>query len=146
MPLETRTKLINGREYEVRQLDALKGRSVFLRLAKYAIPALTEIKEAASSPASEGEDAALKILGGSLSKIAESVTEEDFNFFCDTLAPTTCVEIDGKRPQLDRVFPVHFAGNYAEMLGWLAFAFEVNFGSFFVGTGRTQGSSGLSTK
>jgi hypothetical protein len=56
---------------------------------------------------------------------------------CNIFADSTDVVIHddkGKRePQLSKIFDLHFAGKYDEMLAWLIFCVEVNFGSFFDG-------------
>lgn len=121
MGLETRTKTIAEVEYEVRQLDALKGRKVFIRLAKMLAPLLN----------AKGDGDMFARLGAALA----SVDEADFEYLCETFAPTTSmltVDEQGRtrRPELSKVFAIHFAGQYDAMLEWLYFCLEVNFGSF----------------
>lgn len=121
--LETKAKEIDGVMYEVTQLDALKGRRVFVRFAKIVAPVLTTLKTA------KGDEE--QLLAGVLAQLFTSVSEDDVDFFCDAFAPSTRLLKDGKKPRLSDAFAFHFAGNYAALLQWLAFCVEVNFGSFF---------------
>lgn len=109
--VETKEKTIEGTTYRVRQLDAVKGRKVVARLIRLL-----------SNAAAGGDDA--------LSKIFASVTEEDMDYFCDVFAASTDVNYEGKWPCLKDVFGLHFAGKYGEMMQWLLFCVEVNFGNF----------------
>jgi hypothetical protein len=120
--LETVTKEIEGTTYEVRQLDAVKGRKVFVRFAKLIAPALAEI---------QGQKDPNAALGRVVSTFAAGIDEETLDYFCDAFAPTTCIVEGAKKPELSKVFALHFAGKYFELVQWLVFCFEVNFGSFF---------------
>lgn len=120
---KTESKQIGRYTYEVTQLGALKGRKVATRLAKL-LPALIEAKESG-------------ILAGLLDGVDESLVE----YVCDAISPNTVVVLsDGKKPRLSDIFDVHFAGEYDELIGWLQFAIEVNFSSFF----RVSPSKGTS--
>jgi hypothetical protein len=158
--LEKRTKRIGEHDYEVTQLDAVRGRKVFTRFAKLMMPALTEVASAAGevkrrapvartdAPARESMDEIVDSITvekftKALSHVAERITEEDTDFFCDHFARATCVVMQddsgrAKSPKLDGIFSLHFAGRYDAMLEWLLFCFEVNFGSFFERLGLTQ--------
>lgn len=128
--LETKTKRIGAHEYRVTVLDAISGRGLFVRLAKIAGPAFLNFDGKnleASFP---------KVFGA----VASSLTEEDLTVFCDVLGRSTEVaggDYSQRSPNLADVFALHFAGKYPEMLQWLIFALEVNFGSFF---GHAPGS------
>ncbi len=130
MSLETKSKTIGATEYVVRQLPATKGRLVLLRLAKALGPV------AASISATKDKHSAM---AESLEKAISSVTDDDFTFLCNTFADSTDVTINddkGRRsPKLATIFDLHFAGNYLEMVQWLVFCVEVNFGSFFAAAG-----------
>ena len=121
MPLRVESKRIGDSEYKVTQLDAIKGRRVLARLTRVAAPVLGKIS--ADKPTNIAD--ILSALGSSL--------EDDVDFFCDSLAPSTEVSETGsnKSPRLSDVFALHFAGRYSEMLQWLQFAIEVNFADFF---------------
>jgi len=51
--------------------------------------------------------------------------------------------IEGRWPNLKDIFDAHFAGEYEELIGWLKFAIEVNFGSFFQKAGAKMQASAL---
>jgi hypothetical protein len=124
MQLSTQKKKIGPYEYRVTQLDALAGRALFIRLAKIAGPAF------GSFDAKNPQKSIADVFG----KVAAGLSEEDLTVFCDVLGRSTEVaggEYSERSPQLNDVFALHFAGKYLEMFQWLAFALEVNFGSFF---------------
>lgn len=114
--IESKTKVIDGLKYTVTQLGAKKGMRALTRLARLLGPAF------ASGDQTEA-------MAGLFSRL----TEDDVEYFCDTFAPLTTVEQDGKAPQLSSIFEIHFTGNYSSMLQWLLFCIEVNFGDFFGG-------------
>jgi hypothetical protein len=117
---ETKEKTIGVHTYRVTQLGALTGRKVFARMLKTLGPL-----------ASSG--------GADLSKAVGNL-EEDFEYLCDTFAKTTSVsggEFGAKAPQLDTIFDAHFVGRYEDMIAWLVFALEANFGGFFRALGKT---------
>lgn len=130
--LEVRSKEISGVTYEVRQLDAIKGRRVFVRFAKLVAPIATAIKGSTKSGAED--------LAGALRELVNAVQEDDLDFFCDSFAPSTCIVDGNKKPELSKSFALHFAGKYHEMIEWLAFCFEVNFGTFFQKLGPSSAS------
>jgi len=147
MAFKSESKQIGKHRYTVTQLDAVRGSKAALRLAKVVGPALS---------AYSGEDAESKAISALLSNLEE----KDFDYLRETLSSATTVaggKYGEREPALDDVFAVHFAGNYGEMIGWLAFAVKVNFASFFSGVGEllsalgsaspsttTQGSTGSS--
>ncbi len=118
---ETKSTTIGDTEYKVTQLGATRGRQVFTRLAKVV---------------GQGATAANPIAG-----IMSALSVEDVDYLCETLAPLTTVRIveNGKtrEPQLSSIFEEWFAGKYMEMVKWLGFALEVNFGSFLKDAGLT---------
>lgn len=129
---ETKSKQIGSRgyTYHVTQFGAKEGGRVLVRLLKMV--------GAAAGGALSGDDESafsLEAIGRLLSNLAESVTEDDFDYLCDTFAKATNVSGgDFKGPvslTTDGLFDLHFAGAYAELGQWLMFAIEVNFGSFF---------------
>lgn len=145
MALDKRAKQIGEHTYEVTQLDAVRGRRVFVRFAKLMMPALSEASAAASEAkqgaAGEVQGVAAGRFLKALERVADAVTEEDVEFFCEHFAPSTAVrggQYGSKAPQLESVFALHFAGEYLGMMEWLLFCFEVNFGSFFARLGLTR--------
>lgn len=125
MSIKTESKRIGRHTYAVTQLDAVAGREAFTRFLKLSGPVLAE---------------GLKDEAKGFAAIANSLTVEDMNFFCDLFAAQTAVtggDFKPKQaPQLDSIFATHFADNYFEMVGWLIFSFQVNFRSFFRGLGQ----------
>ena len=118
-------KKIGAHTYYVTQLNALVGRKALVRLAKFLGPAL------ASAGKGNVTDA--------LASVAENLSEVDVEYFCDLFAEKTVVtggKYDEGEPDLHLIFDEHFAGEYLEMVQWLAFAFQVNFASFFAGAAR----------
>ena len=121
MAIEAKTKSIGASDYTVEPHGAIKGRALLLRLVKVVGPSLTAVSQD-SIP-----DAIRSLLDG--------LTEEDLTFLCNEFAAKTMVTVDGGELQLSKIFDAHFIGSYVEMIQWLAWAIEVNFGSFFRGAG-----------
>ncbi len=116
--LQAKSKVIDGLEYKVTQLGAKEGRRLLTRLVKVAGPMM--------AGAGTGD------VSGALERALGGLKDEDVDFLCDTLARSTEVQVDSThQPLLADIFDSHFAGNYHNLMKWLAFALEVNFGSFF---------------
>jgi len=114
MAIEPKSKEIGGDNYTVTPMTAVKGRRVFARLFKVIGPVLGKLSEGVN-------------VGDLLGAAAAHVSEDDVDYFCEAFAPGTTVN----GAELQKVFAVHFMGKYAEMVEWIAFAVEVNFGDFF---------------
>jgi hypothetical protein len=125
--LETRSKSIDGFEYRVTQLGAKQGRVVFTRLAKVLGQAMAD----KDNP---------------IAALASSLDPGDVDYLCDTFAPVTTVNIQGKEPRLSDIFDMHFAGKYGPLLKWLGFCMEVNFGSFLDEMGINIAGQSLAEK
>jgi len=122
MNLKSETKTIGGYTYKVTALNAVDGRKVFVRMTKAVGPAI--------AAASDGNEAA------ALGVLIDGLNEADLDFFCEKFAEVTEVwggDYGDKGRTLKNVFMSHFSANYFEMCEWLAFAFEVNYSSFFTG-------------
>ena len=102
--LETRSKTINGTEYKVTQLDAIRGRKVLARMQRVA---------------------------GNMNQMSDEDMDYLCDVFAPSTCVVSTND-HGQRvePQLSKIFGLHFAGKYDEMAEWLAFCVEVNFGSF----------------
>jgi hypothetical protein len=123
-------KTIKGNTYRVKQLGAKEGRRVLARLLQILGGGVAGLAEAFAGDG--GKVSAFK----GVQAIADQMTPEQMDFFCDTFAKLTQVTLqDGKTPLLSDVFDEHFAGNYWEMTEWLLFALEVNFGNFLDASG-----------
>jgi hypothetical protein len=127
---ETKTKAIGDRgySYNVTQFGARQGGRVLVRLLKIVGGAAGEAMK------SGGESFDMATIGKTVSSLASSVNESDFDWLCDTFAPTTSVvggSFSNPVPlSTEGLFDLHFAGAYAELALWITFAIEVNFGSF----------------
>lgn len=128
---ETKEKQIGerGYTYHVTQFGAKQGGRVLVRLLKMI--------GAAAGGALKGDDEnafSLEAIGRLLSNLAESVTEQDFDYLCDTFAAASQVSGGNFKGPValttEGLFDLHFAGAYKELGLWLVFAVEVNFGSF----------------
>lgn len=120
--LEASTKRIGETNYKVTQLRAVKGRRLLVKLLKALGPAATAIQDA-----KDGN------VGALLGKLTGSLDEDLVDELCDTFAG--CTEFDlgnGKWIGLGETgqFDLRFAGKYGDMVKWLTFALEVNYGSF----------------
>ena len=125
-------KKIGETTYRVTPFGARKGRSVLFLLSKLLGGTLGALKDA------EGGDV-LAGISAALGAWALSAREEDFEAVCTALEGGSefrmAVGADVAVWQsLATHFDQHFVGKYDEMIGWIAFALEVNFSSFFVGT------------
>lgn len=108
---ETRKRVIGDYEYEVTQLGAIRGSAVFVRVMKLLGPLFASKDQAA---------------------LFAGIQEEDVRYLIDAFGPMTLVVGQG---QLDKIFDLHFAGKYKDMMGWLLFCLEVNYGDFLRGRG-----------
>jgi hypothetical protein len=134
--IQAKTKIIAGAEYQVTQFPAPLGMRMFLKLVRYAGPAVAGILEGSKKVRSLEEfvdsDIDLKSL---LAGLIENIDEEDVtNFICKLFSSTH----RNRRDLSDENnFIEAFTGNYGEMLSALAFVLEVNFSSFFGQAGDT---------
>jgi len=124
---ETKAKQIGDRgvTYHVTQFGARHGGRVLVRLLKM-------VGGAAGEALKSDGDFDMQAVGNVVANLAESVSEDDFDYLCDTFSKTTAIEVDGKTMPLttEGLFDLHFAGAYLELGQWLLFAVEANFGSF----------------
>ena len=119
MTIETRRLEIAPYTYEVTQLDAVKGRSAFVRLSNL----MGKVFATATTDKA--------VLGNMLM----TLRDEDLTYFCDLFGELTTVtggEHEDKTPYLKgMLFRTHFAGRYDLMTEWLVFCIQANFQSFF---------------
>jgi len=126
---EAATKQIGESQYRVTPLGAKKGMRVLSRITSI----LGDTVKAGAKTEAEAKAAF----------VSKLMSEDDLSFFCDQFAPNTAVSVDGgkKWPTLSDVFDAHFMANYREMIEWVSFAIEVNFGSFFGGAASESAAS-----
>lgn len=143
MALAQETRVIGDYTYRVTQLTTTAGQEVLVRLTKMAGPSGASFIEGLAGAATIDIEAALA------SGLAEAVREaslrlsaEDLKFVTTAMSKVTEVLIEDRAPQLSVLYEQHFAGRYDEWVAWLAFALEVNFKSFFAGSGGLLGKLG----
>ena len=129
--METSTLELNGFKYNVTQLDGIKGRRNFVKLANVLGPAM---KLVAPNVKSLG-DVKLALMAASVSLLAD-LKAEDLDHFCDLFGETTTLEgpgiPEGNKPLLKgQLFMTHFAGNYFAMFEWLSHCISANYARFF---------------
>lgn len=145
MEFERHLRELDGRTFEVRALPAKMGRRALTRLAKRLGPALSEAF--AGRDLAGVEDLGLLDLdvGALVKTLAQDLTEEDVEFFCDLFDDYTSAEMVPGSGQLQPLskgsnFDLLFASRYGTMTKWLWFCLEVNFGGFFGGRGPSAGA------
>jgi hypothetical protein len=118
MERKSETREIGGRKYTVRQMGAVKGSRLLVKI--------------------------MKVMGaGDAKSVIAALDDALFVEVMNELAPWTEVEIESNRVvRLSDVLDAHFAGNYADLTEWLIFAVEVNFADFFRSLPRLLGASG----
>lgn len=127
MALKTESKTLGSHEYTVTQLGAVVGRECLRRFVRVAGPAVGAIAEATGK-----EGGASAAVSQAVLRLVEGLSADDLTYFCDVFGPTGTVTLaDGRKPRIKDAFADHFAGNYFEMVLWLGFCVEVNFGGFF---------------
>lgn len=119
MAMKTATETINGKEVTIVLLGALDGIKMTTQLSKVIFPAIAaltgkgkednsaaDFKELVMNALESLEDVDLATI---IKKLFDGSTADDFPIKADD----------------------YFAGNYGELVDYLAFALEANFGSFF---------------
>lgn len=133
--LETRNKVIEGREYSVTQFPARRGFALKARLAKLLGPAVAELFSAVKGGDAESlmsADIDMAIVGGAIRRLLEGVDES--NMLELVLSLLSMTRVDGKEIT-EQVFDMEFAGKFSELYKVLAFVVEVNYGDFFGSNG-----------
>lgn len=131
--LKTEKRAIGDHVYEVTQLDGWTGGVVMIRLGKILTPAMQAAIEIFAGGGADAATQAATVIGG-ITSLLERLTEADWTYFVEVFGKTSEVEISpGKSAKVSAVGSIHFAGNYMEMVEWLAFAIEVNYGGFTSG-------------
>lgn len=128
--IESKRKEINGNTYTVESLGATKGRQVFVRILRILGSAL-----------GDGEF--------DIAKASRSLAEADVDYLCDVFAPQTRIRLKGSKEEvsLSEIQELHYAGNYLEMIQWLAFCLDLNFRNVFLGAVAEGGPlAGLKAK
>ena len=149
---EPAEKHIEEHVYRVRPMVPTKVLQTAPILGRLFLPALGKLVGGAASGAGSIGDVLESDLsgvdfGGAAQVLMAAWDQPQIDMLVSELAKTTEVCIDGNKwPRLADIFDVHFSGRTKEMLGWLAFAVEVQYGDFFGGlrgaVGRAQALKG----
>jgi hypothetical protein len=144
--LKSEKKTINGSVYQVTTLPYGVGKRVLLRLCKVCGP--TVAKAFAAAPDLRDKDlgdlqvaAVTPALAAAVEQLVMDLDEDSFDMISDALAGATVILEGDKQIELSQVREVRFAGNYGEMLQWLAFALKVNFFNFSGGLGQKMAAA-----
>lgn len=130
--MEERT--IGGRQYRIQPLPAKLGRKALTRVINRVSPVLADMLEGQDFGAEQDVDLSQLDVTSGIRRIGQELTEDDVDYFCDTFAGYTQVELEpgrGNFSKLSNVFDDAFERRYQDMLQWLWACMEVNFGGFF---------------
>mgnify|MGYP007071591696 CR=1 FL=1 len=128
---ETKTREIGGLTFEVTTESFASGRVLLVLIGKIAGPSLVKLLSGAKSLAEVKAEADLS---GAILAALEQITDARLSEIESILAKSTRVRFDdGRTPFLESCKEAAFAGpaRWTRYFGWLKFALEVNFGSFF---------------
>lgn len=139
----TQSRDIDGMTFQISQLTPKLAAKVANRLRRAAAPAIGAMLES-SKAGQKITDLDVEKLANALGAI--DLSDEDMDYFPDTLLQGAFVTVDGKTSQLMPQFNLIFQGKLNTMFKVLAFAVEVNFGDFFValralGAGQAKAQS-----
>lgn len=145
--LQTNEKVIGGALFRVKPLGALKGQVILFRLIKAVGPAVSRLAVAvAAKGGSLAEGAVLAAVLANLPTVAvvffEHATPDVLAEVTTALAAETEVSMDEGEHfiGLSTVYDKHFAGKYRDLMTWLVFAIQVNFGPFESGASDAIGA------
>jgi hypothetical protein len=128
-------KTIDGVTYRVTLLGAQAGQAMSVKLLKLMGPSLASFIDGTIVSKSDGFGSLALGAADALRELTKSLTPESLKELADELARNTTVRVSADlEPRLIDIYDDHFAGHYDRLLGWLRFALEVNFRSFFAGS------------
>jgi len=138
MRKKIKSEPIDGFTYEVTQLGAVEGRRMLVRISKIVLPTLGAlIKDADFGRLSDLNIADIDI-DSAAKALVEAVDADSVDKIIESMSGITEIWGPGfgaAGAPMAHHFDDHFAGRYAAMLRWLAFALKVNFSDFFDGKG-----------
>lgn len=151
MGLKQEDRRIGEHVYRVRQLPYKEGRALMPVLLRALGPTFATLLETAMSGARGGELLELDFnLRSAVNEFAVSLSEQDLSRITDELAKRSWIvdppegypQVTGSSEagcaHLPGVEAEHWPPRYHEWLGWLAFAVDVNYASFFGGKLNVQ--------
>jgi hypothetical protein len=156
MSRDPKERHIGEHVYRVRPMQPKRVLRTAPILAKLLVPALGHLVDGASKGAKISDVLEADVTGASFGAAAQALMaawdQPKMDELVDELAATSEVGLDGgsKWPQLSAIFDAHFTGRTQEMLGWLAFAVEAQYGDFFgglrAGVDKAQAMAGLQSQ
>lgn len=118
---------IDGHDYEMTQLGALRGRKLWLKL----LHVIAEPLKTLGAMEKLDEQALAKVVASAIEGLDEATVEE----FCDVYGASCTVRIGERWPTLSgEVFDQHFARRYVSMSKWLLECTTYNFADFLGGS------------
>jgi len=122
---------IDGHEYRIRQLGALEGRRLWLKLLRVLAGPLKEL-----ALAGKFDEVTLTTgIASVVENLDEATAEELYVAFGKNCELRVAGDQGERWPKLDGVvFDTHFAGRYLAMSQWLGECVVFNFAGFFDGT------------
>jgi hypothetical protein len=134
--IEYREKRIGPHLYRVTMLGAKAGRAMLVRLVKLGGPGVGSFAIGVGRNATSVDSALALGVGEALHDMASRLNESEVGAMMDEFAlQTVVVQSADIELRLSDIFDDHFAGRYDLMLQWARFCMEVNFASFFGGSG-----------
>lgn len=128
--VQAQKRKIGDYSYRVTPLGVGKGKALLVRLARAMGPALAAAVDGIGSGGGSLAKLPAGVLAPGIRELAASLNEEDLDYAVEVLAETTEVSSGGEWAELDKLVEFHFRGAYDELLQWLWFSLEVNYGSF----------------
>jgi len=136
---------IDGKKLKVTQLGFEDGIDLISILYKSLGPSIGAMLSGIDKKPKEdlgSADISMDAVSNALGELAKRLNAADLKHVVYTLAKTTRIEREpGKWPTLEP--EVDLAGDYWLMFKWLAFALEVNYGSFLGGAGLAAKVAGV---
>jgi len=128
----TQSRTIDGYIYEVSPVAVGPGRKLLVKLLKIVAPAVKESGLDGVQQAGTGMAKGLALIATLIDRLSDSDLEDAQKLF----GPQTRFTRDGEEAWITLTYDMqqtHFAAQYQQLVEWLKFALEVNYGSFFSG-------------
>ena len=141
----THSKVIDGIEFTIDQLPAMRALRLLNKLARLASPALGAIG-AAFSQSKSVANMDLDALGRGASALLSSLSDDEMEAITRELLGSAIMRSGGKNVELLAVFDLEFRGKMGTVLKLLGFALEVNYGNFIEALKGAAGTAGSPTE
>lgn len=128
--IKAKEKTIGAYKYRVTPMGVGKGKALLVRLIRLMGPSIAEAVRAVAADGGSVSKMSIGVLAPSIGDVCERLNDDDLAFAVGTLAEETELSEGGGFAKLAPLVEYHFRGAYDELFQWLAFALEVNYGSF----------------